>query len=606
MWDLFENIHGVKKDMNDDIMLEKLYDRMIQNLQMYHPAAKNSKAIRKAFETARAAHAGQVRKSGEPFIIHPLEVAIILSELRLDKETIIAALLHDVVEDTLLTTEDIKNEFGEEIMFLVDGVTKLSRMSSSVSKAEMKLESFRKLIMAAATDIRVIIIKLADRLHNMRTLQFQKPEKQIEVAAETMDLYSPIAQRLGISVLSTEMEDLAFSYLFPEEFKQISYKLSKMNHDRGMENIISEIDRELGNDGFRFELRYERKHLFSIYRKMINRQKTLEEMYDISALKIITGSKRDCYLILGMLHCFFTPVPNRFKDYIAVPKENMYQSLHTTLVSKGGRRFEVQIKTKEMDSIAKFGVLAHWKYGESNIDAKEISKGQMEKSIWLKQILEWQRDITNNTEFIELVKGDFDLFSETISCFTPKGDVKRLQKGSTAVDFAYAIHSDIGDSMIGVFVNSAKREPDYVLQNGDCVEILTAQDSAGPQKEWLAFVKTSNAKNKIKKHFRDSFLQEFGDYQWKEGQESEQKKYQVRLNIFMQKLGGFKKFQPVSQYFFSGKVEVQEFSYCEKDGILTIVLQMKDEKELRQMIGELNSLQYIEKVSLGNVKDERK
>ena len=488
--------------MNDDIMLEELYDRMIHNLQTYHPAAKNSKKIRRAFETAKAAHAGQVRKSGEPFIIHPLEVAIILSELRLDKETLIAALLHDVVEDTLLTTEDIKNEFGEEVMFLVDGVTKLSKMSSSVSKAEMKLESFRKLIMAAAADIRVIIIKLADRLHNMRTLQFQKPEKQLEIAAETMDLYSPIAQRLGISILNTEMEDLAFSYLFPKEFKEISYKLSTMNHDEGMDNIIAEIERELGNDGFHFEFRYERKHLFSIYRKMINRQKTLEEMYDISALKIITGSRRDCYLILGMLHCLFTPVPNRFKDYIAVPKENMYQSLHTTLVSKGGRRFEVQIKTKEMDSIAKFGVLAHWKYGESNVDAKEISKSQMEKAIWLKQILEWQQDITNNKEFIELVKRDFDLFSETISCFTPKGDVKRLQKGSTAVDFAYAIHSDIGDRMIGVYVNSARREPDYVLQSGDCVEILTAPDSSGPQKEWLSFVKTSNAKNKIKKHFK--------------------------------------------------------------------------------------------------------
>ena len=585
--------------MNDDIMLEELYDRMIHNLQTYHPAAKNSKKIRRAFETAKAAHAGQVRKSGEPFIIHPLEVAIILSELRLDKETLIAALLHDVVEDTLLTTEDIKNEFGEEVMFLVDGVTKLSKMSSSVSKAEMKLESFRKLIMAAAADIRVIIIKLADRLHNMRTLQFQKPEKQLEIAAETMDLYSPIAHRLGISILNTEMEDLAFSYRFPKEFKEISYKLSTMNHDEGMDNIIAEIERELGNDGFHFEFRYERKHLFSIYRKMINRQKTLEEMYDISALKIITGSRRDCYLILGMLHCLFTPVPNRFKDYIAVPKENMYQSLHTTLVSKGGRRFEVQIKTKEMDSIAKFGVLAHWKYGESNVDAKEISKSQMEKAIWLKQILEWQQDITNNKEFIELVKRDFDLFSETISCFTPKGDVKRLQKGSTAVDFAYAIHSDIGDRMIGVYVNSARREPDYVLQSGDCVEILTAPDSSGPQKEWLSFVKTSNAKNKIKKHFKDSFLREFGDYGWEEGQEPEQKECQVRLNIYIQKSGGFKKFRPVSQYFFSRRINIQEFSFSEKEGILTIVLQPKSEKEMRQVIGELNSLQYIEKVELG-------
>lgn len=589
-------------NMDEDIMLEELYGRMISNLQAYHPAAKNSRTIRRAFETARAAHAGQVRKSGEPFVIHPLEVAIILSELRLDKETIIAALLHDVVEDTLLTTEDIKKEFGEEVMFLVDGVTKLTRMSDSVSKAEMKLESFRKLIMAAAADIRVIIIKLADRLHNMRTLQFQKPEKQLEVAAETMDLYSPIAQRLGISVLSTEMEDLAFSYLFPDEFKQISCKLSNLDQDQEMDRIISEIDRELGNAGFHFKLRNERKHLFSIYRKMVNRQKTLEEMYDIYALKIITNSNRDCYLILGILHYLFNPVPNRFKDYIGIPKENMYQSLHTTLVSKGGRRFEVQIKTKEMDSIAKFGVLAYWKYGESALDAKEISKGQMEKAIWLKQILEWQQDIRNNDEFIDLVKGDFNLFSETISCFTPKGEVKRLQKGSTAVDFAYAIHSDIGDRMTGVFVNSAKKDPDYIIQSGDCVEILTAKDAAGPQKEWLSFVKTSNAKNKIKKHFRESLLQEIGNYEWKESQEAAQSGYMVRLDIYMQKINGFRKFQPISQYFFSGNIDIQEFYYQEKEGVLTALLQVDDKKKLQKMIGELDSLQYIEKVELADTK----
>jgi len=585
--------------MDKDLALEQLYNQLIQNLRAYHPAANENDMIRKAFETAKMAHADQTRKSGEPFVMHPLKVAIILSELRLDKESIAAALLHDVIEDTYLTKEDIRQTFGEEIMFLVDGVTKLSRMSDSLPKAEAKRESFRKLIMAAAQDIRVIIIKLADRLHNMRTLQYQKPEKQVEISRETMDLYSPIAQRLGISVLSMELEDLAFSYLYPEDYRQISAKLSSMPKDRGMDVILSEVRRELVHSGLHFQVRYEKKHLFSIYRKMVNRQKTLDELYDISALKVIVGSMQDCYITLGILHHLYHPVPNRFKDYIAMPKENMYQSLHTTLVSTGGKQFEVQIKTREMDAVAKYGVLAHWKYGESSMGAREFSQSQMEKAIWLKQILEWQQDIRNNEEFMALVKDDFDLFSETISCFTPKGDIKRLRKGSTIIDFAYAIHSDIGHQAIGAYVNRAKKQLDYVLQNGDYVEVLTAGDAAGPQKEWLDFIKTSNARSKIKKYFKDR-LSRYESQQGEKTEAVEQKQEPSfsKVKILMQQSDDVAKFMPISNYLIAKQIRTQKFRYSEKDRTLVLVIPTGNRDRLKQIIAGLASLQYVEKAEL--------
>lgn len=585
--------------MDNDIMLEGLYDQLIKNLQTYHPAANENGIIRKAFEVAKKAHEGQMRKSGEPFVIHPIKVAIILSELHLDKESLIAALLHDVVEDTALTKEDICNLFGEEVMFLVDGVTKITKMSENVTKAEMKLESFRKLILATATDIRVIIIKLADRLHNMRTLQFQRPEKQIEIATETLDIYSPIAQRLGISVLSMELEDLSFSYLFPKEYEEISLRLESFQVDRKMNMILSEINRELSESGFHFQLRYERKHLFSIYRKMINRGKTLDELYDIAAVKLIVGSVGDCYSILGILHNMYKPVPNRIKDYIAMPKENMYQSLHTTLVAKNGIRFEVQIKTKEMDMVARYGVLAHWKYGESEEAAREISRSQWKKSMWLKRILEWQQDITNNAEFIDLVKGDFDLFSETISCFTPKGDVKRLQKGSTLVDFAYAIHSDIGNKMIGAYVNRMKKAPDYVLQNGDFVEIVTAEKDGGPRREWLNFVKTGNAKNQIKKFFRGSLLQ-YGleTAQKRQEKECDEKNNVVaKIELSLHPMQGIEILKPITLYVLSKKLHVLAFAYEEKSAILKLSICLESEKELEQLVREMELLQYVEKVT---------
>lgn len=575
--------------MDSNVMLENMYDELVENIKSYHPVSDDITIIRKAFEVAREAHDGQVRKSGEPFFIHPIQVAIILAELKLDKETIVAALLHDVVEDTSVTKEDIERIFGKEVAFLVDGVTKLTQISTELSKAERKQESFRKLILATAEDIRVIIIKLADRVHNMRTLQFQKPYKQIEISNETMDIYCPIAQRLGISVLSTELEDLSFSYLFPKEYKEILSKISLVEQEKGMESTIEEIKEKLNQADIAFQIRYEMKHLFSIYRKMVNRHKTIEEMYDIGAIKIIVNSVEECYLILGILHNFYTPIPNRFKDYIAMPKENRYQSLHTTVISKTGKRFEVQIKTKEMDLVAKFGVLSHWKYGESGVDAKSISKSQREKSIWLKQILEWQQEITNNSEFMDLVKDDLNLFSEKISCFTPKGDVKNLQKGSTVVDFAYAVHTDIGNKVIGALVNGKKRAVDYVLNTGDFVEIITSEGITGPRKDWLEFVKTSNARNKIKHWYRDQSLLSKMD------RIILPKKIQevVPVDIVMEEGRQADKFAGLMEYLIKREMELESFRYDSVENILHVNIVMKRDKTLKELLTDIQKVQGV-------------
>lgn len=495
-------IHTHKSD--DENKVEKLYKELKHIITGYHPSS-NMTVIDRAFEVANGAHKNQLRKSGEPFIIHPLRVAIILAKLKLDKETIAAALLHDVVEDTPVASEYIKEVFGKEVMFLVEGLTKLTQLSDGATKEELKFESFRKLILAMAEDIRVIIIKLADRLHNLQTLQYQSQEKQLEIANETMDIYSPIAQRLGISVLKVRLEDLSFMYLSPNEYEEIRKRTIVISEEKAnfLNRIINEITVTLNEVGINSNIRSDLKHLFSIYRKMVNKKRTLGEVYDIFAVRVVVETVKDCYITLGVLHSMYHPIPGRFKDYIAIPKENMYQSLHTTLISDDGTLFEVQIKTKEMDDIAKYGILANWKYGESGVDAREISKSQTEKALWLKQILEWQQEITDNKEFINLVKYDFDLFSEIIHCFTPKGDVKQLPKGSTVIDFAYTIHSDIGHKISKAYVNEREREFDYVLNPGDRVKIVIAPDAKGPDGEWLNFVRTSNAKNKIKKWFKE-------------------------------------------------------------------------------------------------------
>lgn len=361
--------------------------------------------------------------------------------------------------------------------------------------------------------------------------------------------------------------------------------------------ILSEINRELSESGFHFQMRYERKHLFSIYRKMINRGKTLNELYDIASVKLIVGAVGDCYSILGILHNLYKPVPNRIKDYIAMPKENMYQSLHTTLVAKNGIRFEVQIKTREMDDVARYGVLAHWKYGESEAEAREISRGQWKKSMWLKRILEWQQDITNNVEFMDLVKGDFNLFSETISCFTPKGEVKRLQKGSTLVDFAYAIHSDIGNKMIGAYVNRTQKSPDYVLQNGDFVEIVTTKQDGAPKREWLGFVQTSNAKNQIKKFFRGSILSgEKEEKGCQPAEESRAEEHIITLDIFLQPGFGIERLRPVTMYLLKKKIHICTLEYIEKSAVLKLSVSADGTEETTQLIRELSVLQYVKTV----------
>ena len=485
---------------------DRLYDMLIARIRKYHPSTDVS-MIKKAYDMAKKAHGYQCRKSGEPYIIHPLWVAIILADLEMDKETIAAGLLHDVVEDTKISEEEIKGMFGEEVALLVDGVTKLGRLSYSSDKLEVQAENLRKMFLAMAKDIRVIIIKLADRLHNMRTLQFMTPEKQKEKAKETMDIYAPIAQRLGISKIKTELDDLALKYSQPEVFYDLVRQINarKTEREEFVEQIVSEVSAHMKNANIKAEVNGRVKHFFSIYRKMVNQDKTVDQIYDLFAVRIIVDSVKDCYAALGVIHELYTPIPGRFKDYIAMPKPNMYQSLHTTLMSSVGQPFEIQIRTQEMHKTAEYGIAAHWKYKESNDGKKSVEAQEEEKLSWLRQILEWQRDMSDNREFLSLIKGDLDLFAEDVYCFTPQGDVKNLPNGSTPIDFAYAIHSAVGNKMVGARVNGKLVNIDYKIQNGDRIEILTSQNSRGPSRDWLGIVKSTQAKNKINQWFKKEF-----------------------------------------------------------------------------------------------------
>ena len=494
--------HGVKAK-EDYENPEVLYDMLIARIRKYHPSA-DVELIRKAYELAGRAHGDQKRKSGEPYIIHPLWVAIILADLEMDKETIAAGLLHDVVEDTVYDDAFIRQEFGEEVALLVDGVTKLGQLSYSKDKLEVQAENLRKMFLAMAKDIRVIIIKLADRLHNMRTLQFMRPEKQKEKARETMDIYSPIAQRLGISKIKTELDDLALKYLEPEVFFDLVQQLDerKTEREKFVYQIVTEVSDHMKKADIQAEVNGRVKHYFSIYRKMVNQDKTVDQIYDLFAVRIIVDSLKDCYAALGVIHENYTPIPGRFKDYIAMPKPNMYQSIHTTLMSSIGQPFEIQIRTKEMHKTAEYGIAAHWKYKESNDGKKNVEAQEEEKLSWLRQILEWQQDMSDNREFLSLIKGDLDLFKEDVYCFTPGGDVKNLPNGSTPIDFAYAIHSAVGNKMVGARVNGKLVTIDYKIQNGDRIEILTSQNSRGPSRDWLNIVKSTQAKNKINQWFK--------------------------------------------------------------------------------------------------------
>lgn len=462
--------------------------------------------IRKAYELAKEAHKDQKRKSGEPYLIHPVCVAIILTQLDMDKETIVGGLLHDVIEDTPYTVEDITQMFSAEIALLVDGVTKLTQLNYSADKLDVQAENLRKMFLAMAKDIRVIIIKLADRLHNMRTLQFMKPEKQKEKARETMDIYAPIAHRLGISKVKVELDDLSLQYLEPEAYKELNDKFNhlRVQKETFVKDIMEDVKEHLDEAKIKATIDGRVKHLFSIYRKMVNQNKTLDQIYDLFAIRIIVDTEQQCYTALGIIHEMYKPIPGRFKDYIAMPKQNMYQSLHTTLIGSSGTPFEIQIRTFEMHRTAEYGIAAHWKYkeGGGNINKEE------EKLSWLRQILEWQQDMSDNKEFLTMLKTDLDLFTEQVYCFTPQGDVKTLPAGSTPIDFAYMIHTAVGNKMVGARVNGRQVPIDYKLQNGDRVTIVTSQNSNGPSRDWLSIVKSSQAKTKINQWFKTQFKEE--------------------------------------------------------------------------------------------------
>lgn len=493
--------------IQDFVSPEVLYRQLLQSIRKYHPSEDIS-LVEKAYHIADKAHKGQIRKSGEPYIIHPLYVAIILAELEMDKETIVAGILHDVVEDTVMTDEEISREFGPEVALLVDGVTKLGQLSYDADKVEVQAENLRKMFLAMAKDIRVIIIKLADRLHNMRTLKYMKAEKQKEKARETMDIYAPIAQRLGISKIKTELDDLSLKYLEPEAYYDLVEKVAqrKSSREAYINSLVEEVSAIINEAGIKANIMGRAKHFFSIYKKMVNQNKTLDQIYDMFAIRIIVADVKDCYAALGVIHEKYKPIPGRFKDYIAMPKPNMYQSLHTTLIGPSGKPFEIQIRTEEMHRTSEYGIAAHWKYKEAN-NGNAIG-GEEAKLSWLRQILEWQQGTSDNKEFMSLLKNDLDLFADTVFCFTPNGDVKTLPMGSTTIDFAYNIHSAVGNKMVGAKVNGKLVPIDYVICNGDQIEVLTSANSKGPSRDWLNVVKSPQARNKINQWFRHQFKEE--------------------------------------------------------------------------------------------------
>ena len=467
------------------------------------------KLIMKAYNYAKENHGNQLRKSGEPYIIHPIQVAYTLAELELDDATICAALLHDVVEDTEVTHQDLINEFGIEIAEMVDGVTKLSKLNYE-SVEEAQVENYRKMFLAMGKDIRVIMIKLSDRLHNMRTLKYLSRDRQIANAKETMDLYAPLANRLGIYSLKWELEDLSFKYLYPEEYREIVKGIDRKREERlqFIDKIEEQIKQELKKQKIEAEITGRAKHLYSIYRKMKRDNITLDQIYDLFALRIIVNSVKDCYAALGVVHELYNPMPGRFKDYIAVPKPNMYQSLHTTLIGEKGTPFEVQIRTWDMHRIAEYGIAAHWAYKEASFakGKKANVKVSEDKLAWLRETLEWQKDMQDPQEFLNTLKTE--LFEDEVYVFTPKGDIKVLPSGSTPIDYAYSIHAEIGHHMTGCKINSKMMPIITKLKNGDIIEIITSENSKGPSRDWLKFIQSSTAKNKINAWFKKNQREE--------------------------------------------------------------------------------------------------
>lgn len=476
--------------------MDNRYNKLVMKIKEYNPGCDIS-VLDRAYAMAKKAHEGQLRESGEPYISHPIEVAIILADLELDCTAIVAGLLHDTVEDTSCTIEEIRAKFGEDTAALVDGVTKLDRIPYT-TKEEQQAENLRKMFMAMARDIRVILIKLADRLHNMKTLKYVPPDKQEEKARETLEIYAPLAHRLGISKIKWELEDSCLRYLHPKEYYDLVEKISIRRREREayITEIINEIKAKTTELGIETTIDGRPKHFYSIYRKMQEQNKTLDQIYDLFAVRVIVNSVKDCYAVLGLVHELYKPMPGRFKDYIAMPKPNMYQSLHTTLIGHTGHPFEVQIRTWDMHKVAEVGIAAHWKYKEGITGKSELDN----KLAWLRQMLEWQKDARDANEFVETVK--VDLYADEVFVFTPKGDVVNLPKGSTPVDFAYSIHSAVGNKMMGARVNGEIVRLGYELKNGDIIEILTSAAVHGPSRDWLKLVKSSQARNKINQWFK--------------------------------------------------------------------------------------------------------
>jgi GTP pyrophosphokinase len=470
---------------------------LIERVLAYQPAA-DADLLKRAYDFSEKAHTGQKRKSGEPYFVHPASVAGIITELRLDTASVCAGLLHDVVEDTLATTKDIEREFGGEIASLVDGVTKLGKINFT-SKEDRQAENFRKMVVAMARDIRVLLIKLCDRVDNMRTLEHMKPEAQERIARETLEIYAPLANRLGIQSFKSELEDLAFKYLEPEAYAEVrdGIQKTKKERDRYIQEVSKTLSSRLAEQGFAADVTGRAKHLYSIWRKMKANDSTIDQIHDIIAFRVLVESVSDCYAALGVIHSKWTPVPGRFKDYIALPKPNMYQSLHTTVIGPGRERIEIQIRTHDMHRVAERGIAAHWKYKDRN--GGGIAESDAQKFGWLRQLMEWQKDLKDPAEFLEGVK--VDLFQDEVYVFTPKGEVRVFPRGATPVDFAYAIHSQLGDHITGARVNGKLEPLRYKLRNGDVVEVVTSS-SQQPSKDWLDFVVTTRARAKIRNFLR--------------------------------------------------------------------------------------------------------
>lgn len=581
-------VRGVSKGAGGDLME---LAQLINRIEKYH-SPEDITEIERAYAFAEKAHAGQTRISGEPYVCHPLAVAIILAELELDAATLIAALLHDVVEDTEVTLEEVKLQFGEEVALLVDGVTKLGKLEF-MSKEEAQAENLRKMFLAMAKDIRVLIIKLADRLHNMRTLVYQPERKQVEIAEETLEIFVPLAHRLGIFRFKWELEDLSFLYLEPDTYYELARRLKAKRKEREeyVHELIARIRAELQKIGIEADIAGRPKNLYSIYTKMLKQGKDLDEIYDKIAIRVLVDTVRDCYGVLGIIHTLWKPLPGRFKDYIAMPKPNMYQSLHTTLIGRGGEPFEVQIRTWEMHRTAEYGIAAHWRYKEGKTKTSDLD----EKLAWLRQMLEWQQEVKDTREFMESLR--IDLFADTVFVFTPKGDVVELPRGSCPVDFAYRVHTEVGHRCVGAKVNGRIVPLDHQLNNGDIVQIITSKQSTGPSRDWLNFVKTSQAKSRIKQWFKKEKREE-NIIRGRDLLESELQKNNLDPKEFLKE----ERLQKIGQKFSLNKIE--DLFAALGDGALTanqIIGKMKEEFFKQKQLDDLLARSLKKPKTVGKV-----